>query len=208
MRVRHSTIILLLVFWFPVSSDAQIPYVVRPDVEDCVRVRSDSDTDATVVACLEAGATVSVLDSRPYWREINYGISDSGWIAKRFIIPSPTPPEVPVPDPLPEDMWLTVHFTDVGQGDAIWINTPDDGIDGNGIFEGKNIVIDGGPYSSSDDNPLKQYLKAEAHHMALIDALIVTHPHIDHYAGAETLTRHFEIDNYYDHAQFLLQQWE
>jgi hypothetical protein len=60
-------------------------------------------------------------------------------------------------------MWLTVHFIDVGQGDAIWIHTADDSIDGNGIFEGKNIVIDGGPHSSSSDNPLRQYLETEAH---------------------------------------------
>lgn len=37
---------------------------------------------------------------------------------------------------------------DVGQGDAIWMNTHDDGIDGNGVFEGRNVLIDGGPQSS------------------------------------------------------------
>lgn len=36
------------------------------------------------------------------------------------------------------------------------------------------------------------------HHGAVIDALIVTHPHTDHYRGAETLVRHFEINHYYD----------
>ena len=97
------------------------------------------------MACLEAGITVLVLDSRPYWRKVDHGAPQPGWIAKRFIVPDPVPPGESVPDPLPQDMRLTVHFIDVGRGDAIWINTPDDCVDGNGIFEGKNIIIDGGP---------------------------------------------------------------
>jgi competence protein ComEC len=177
---------------------AQEPYVIRDDVEDCVNVRDDSNTDGNVIACLTANSPVSVLRSRPYWREIEFGQPETGWIAKRFIVPSSIPPTEPVPDPLPQNMWMTVHFIDVGQGDAIWIHTADDNVDGNGIFEGKSIVIDGGPYSSNDDNPLKQYLENEAHHLAVLDALIVTHPHIDHYAGAEMLTRHFIIEDYYD----------
>ena len=68
---------------------------------------------------------------------------------------------------------MNVHFIDVGQGDAIWITTADDGIDGNGIFEGKNIIIDGGRYSSNTDNPLLRYLEQPAHHLAIVDALIV-----------------------------------
>ena len=95
-------------------------------------------------------------------------------------------------------MWLTVHFIDGGQGDAIWINTPDDGLDGNGIFEGKDIVIDGGPYYRNNENPLMEYINSQAYHLAILDALIVTHPHSDHYYGSEFLTRHFEVEDYYD----------
>jgi competence protein ComEC len=95
-------------------------------------------------------------------------------------------------------MWLTVHFVDVGQGDAIWINTADDGIDGNGIFEGTNIVIDGGPYSADTSNPVLPYIEDRGHHGAVIEALIMTHPHIDHYRGGESLSRHLEIKHFYD----------
>jgi beta-lactamase superfamily II metal-dependent hydrolase len=180
------------------DSTAAEPYAIKPDVEDCVNVRTDSSTDATVIACLEANATVTVLNSRPYWREIDFGQPEPGWIAKKFIVPITAPPTDPVPAPLPNDMWMTVHFIDVGQGDAIWIHTADDGLDANGIFEGKNIVIDGGPYSANSDNPILDYLKQPAHNLAVLDALIVTHPHIDHYAGAEALTRRFEVEDYYD----------
>jgi competence protein ComEC len=177
---------------------AQESYVIRSEIETCINVRADSNSDAAIIACLPANFPVAVLDSRPYWREIDFGQPTSGWIAKKFIVPTPEPPIEPVPDPLPEDMWLTVHFIDVGQGDAIWIHTADDGIDGNKIFEGMNIVIDGGPYSSNNDNPLLEYMGASAHDLAVLDALIVTHPHIDHYAGSEALTRHFVVKDYYD----------
>lgn len=30
------------------------------------------------------------------------------------------------------------------------------------------------------------------------DAFIVSHPHTDHYKGAQILVRYFEIDHYYD----------
>ncbi len=39
---------------------------------------------------------------------------------------------------------LQVHFIDVGHGDCILIKTPDDGIKGNGEYEGETILIDGG----------------------------------------------------------------
>lgn len=108
---------ILCLLLSPVLGWAQEPYIVRPEVTDCVRVREDANTEAIEIACLAASTAVAVVSSR----------------------------KAAVPDPLPEDLWMTMHFIDVGQGDAIWINTPDDGLDGNGIFEGRNIVIDGGP---------------------------------------------------------------
>jgi competence protein ComEC len=193
-KVTWITVFLL----FAVYAQAQESYLVKPDVQGCINVRSNSNPEADVIGCLSANSPVTVLRTRPYWREIDFGQPNPGWIAKKFIIPTPTPPVEPVPDPLPNDMWMTVHFIDVGQGDAIWINTPDDGLDGNGIFEGKNIVIDGGPYYRNNNNPLLEYINTQAHQFAVLDAMIVTHPHSDHYYGSEFLSRHFEIEDYYD----------
>ena len=139
--VRKITSVVIL--FLALNAGAQEPYIVKPTVQDCVNVRDDSNTSANIVTCLSAGTSVSVLSSRPYWREIEFGQAQPGWIAKKFIIPSPTPPVEPVPDPLPTNMWLTVHFIDVGQGDAVWINTADDSVDGNGRGEGRNSLIDG-----------------------------------------------------------------
>lgn len=193
--MRHVVWLALLV-----ANDlfAEEAFVVRDSVVDCVNVRDDHNTNAPIQTCLPGGTPVTVINSEPFWREITYNPNRQGWIAKRFIVPASAPPSTSVPTPIPSDRWLTVHFIDVGQGDAIWINTADDNVDGNGIFEGRNIIIDGGPYSSNNNNPLLEYLEEEAHHLAVLDALIVTHPHIDHYAGAELITRHFEINDYYD----------
>ena len=191
-------VLLLLLFCTPsVFAQLSEPHVVRDSVVDCVNVREDHSTSAASIACLTAGTSVTVVEAVPYWREITFGTSGRGWIAKKFIVPAALPPPDTTTN-IPADAFLEVHFVDVGQGDAIWIQTHDDGIDGNGRFEGHSIVIDGGPYSSDMENPFRGYIEDIGHHGAVIEALIVTHPHTDHYRGAETISRHFDIRHYYD----------
>src|SRR4051812_44999369 len=64
---------------------------------------------------------------------------------------------------------LHVIFCNVGQGDAIFIRTPN----------GKNMLIDGGPDRS--------VLNCLAKHMPFwerrIDLMLLTHPHADHFMG-------------------------
>jgi beta-lactamase superfamily II metal-dependent hydrolase len=189
MRIKYGSFVLLSLISF--LAYGQVNYEVRDTVQTCVNVREEPRTLSTAVSCLTANTNVTVIGSVPFWRRITFDSSE-GWIAKKFIVPVEQPPSPQI------DRWLEVHFVDVGQGDAIWIVTPDDEIDDNGTFEGLNIVIDGGPYSADDSNPLLPYLESKGHHGAVIDALIVTHPHTDHYRGAETLVRHFVIDHYYD----------
>ncbi len=189
--------LILLFLTLPAYAQMSEPYVVKDTVIDCVNVRTDHDISAFSIACLTAGIPVTVIGVVPYWREINFGASETGWIAKKFIRPA-TPPVVSTSTTIPSDAFLEVHFVDVGQGDAIWIQTHDDGVDGNSRFEGLSIVIDGGIYSSDNDNPFRSYIEDIGHHGAVIEAMIVTHPHIDHYSGSETLSRHFDIRHYYD----------
>ncbi len=165
----------------------------------CVNVRPQPETSSTPTACLPTGTAVTVVSVIPFWREITFGNNQRGWTAKKFLQPAATPasPDATLAS-IPPNAFLEVHFVDVGQGDAIWIQTHDDGIDGNGKFEGYSIVIDGGPYSSDATNPLRPYIETHAHHGASIEALIVTHPHTDHFSGAETIARHFDVQHYYD----------
>jgi competence protein ComEC len=192
---RISLVVLLLAG--PALAQLSEPYKVRDSVTDCVNVRVEHDNESESIDCLIAGTPVTVIDTAPYWRKVVFGSDQQGWIGKKFIerisIPSDAPDGL-----IPSDAFLEVHFVDVGQGDAIWIQTHDDGIDGNGRFEGYSIVIDGGPYSADNDNPFSEYIEAIGHHGADVEALIVTHPHTDHYRGAETISRHFDINHYYD----------
>jgi hypothetical protein len=181
-----------------VSVQAQTSYTVRPSADPCLNLREAPESEADLIDCIAPGTTLVVLDSVPYWRHVRLGDGREGWVAKKFIEPTPVPPITPPPDPIPSDAFLEVHFIDVGHGDAIWIHTFDDGIDGNGIFEGRNIIIDGGPNASDQTNRKFAYLEDQGHHGAEIDALIVTHPHDDHYPGADGLRRHFDVLRYYD----------
>ena len=138
---------------------------------------------------------VTGIGAAPYWRQVRLEDGHTGWAAKKFLelVEAPAGPAAPNPD-----AWLEVHVVDVGQGDGIWIHTYDDGIPGNGIYEGKNIIIDGGPDGADAKDALLTYVLKRAHENAVIDALIITHPHDDHYPGAEGILRHFEVRNYYD----------
>jgi len=171
---------IFLALAMSVTAVAQEPYQVRSTVTGCVNVRADSSTSSAPRDCLVANTAVTVLSSRPYWREIEYpGSVPPSWIAKKYIVPAQTTPTIPTSA---LNMWMNVHFVDVGQGDAIWIHTADDNNDMNGRFQGRNIIVDGGPYSSDANNALLSYLQGNAHHGAVIDAMVLSHPHSDHYA--------------------------
>lgn len=72
---------------------------------------------------------------------------------------------------------LRVHFIDVGQGDAILIQTP----------ENKTALIDG----SEDNGMALSYLQKQG--IQQIDVLAATHPHADHIGGLPTIIRTFKV---------------
>jgi competence protein ComEC len=59
-------------------------------------------------------------------------------------------------------------------------------------------VIDGGPYMADDSNPMLSYMKKFAHQNADIEALIITHPHSDHFYGSRSIAMNFNVNHYYD----------
>jgi len=89
---------------------------------------------------------------------------------------------------------LWIHFIDVGHGDAIWIQSPA----GEGSGRWLNILIDGGPYSG-DCSRLVTYLEAQQlRRGSLIDYMIITHPHDDHYPGFIDVLDSYEVKNIID----------
>ncbi len=78
---------------------------------------------------------------------------------------------------------LTIHFIDVGQGDAIWIQTP----------EGENVLVDAGDNQHAD--ALVNYLRK--HQVQRFEAVVGTHPHEDHIGGLDKVIDAFDVKNIY-----------
>ncbi len=83
------------------------------------------------------------------------------------------------------DCELTLHFIDVGQGDSILINFPDD----------KVMLVDTGPNASSEK--LLQYLGSfyKSRQDKVLDYLVVTHDDEDHYGGASAVLDTYDVKN-------------
>jgi len=74
---------------------------------------------------------------------------------------------------------LEVHFFDVGQGDSIFIETPNS----------RQILIDGGP----DKTVLKRLNQTMPFYDQTIDLIILTHPDTDHLTGLIEVLEYYQI---------------
>ena len=79
-----------------------------------------------------------------------------------------------------DDGLLTVAFLDVGQGDAIYIETPD----------GVQVLIDGGP----DSGVLRELSKQLPFFDTDLDVVIATHSDKDHIGGLIEVLNRFTVD--------------
>lgn len=80
-----------------------------------------------------------------------------------------------------KDGLLKIHFFDVGQGDAIFIETPN----------GSQVLVDGGP----DNKVIQELAKVMPFYDHDIDMVIATHPHADHIAGLISVLERYEVKN-------------
>ncbi|CQR47263.1 ComEC family competence protein [Paraliobacillus sp. PM-2] len=83
---------------------------------------------------------------------------------------------------------MEVHFINVGQGDSILIQTP----------EQEHILIDGGPPEASAK--VLDYLEEQK--VQELDLLIATHPDIDHIGGLLPIINQFPIKEIWDSGKF------
>jgi competence protein ComEC len=74
---------------------------------------------------------------------------------------------------------LRVYFFDVGQGDSIFIRTP----------EGKDVLIDGGP----DGTVLERLGETLPYWDRQIDLMVLTHPHADHIQGLDDVLKNYQV---------------
>jgi len=78
------------------------------------------------------------------------------------------------------NQYLEVNFFDVGQGDAIFVETP----------QKHQILIDGGP----DSSILEKLAKELPFWDRSIDVIILTHPEKDHLAGLIEVLKRYKVD--------------
>lgn len=78
---------------------------------------------------------------------------------------------------------LAVHFLDVGQGDAIFVELPND----------ETMLIDAGENYHGEG--IINYIKNAGH--GKIDYLVATHPHSDHIGSLPYIVRNFDIGSVY-----------
>jgi competence protein ComEC len=81
-----------------------------------------------------------------------------------------------------KDGLLHIYFLDVGQGDAIFIETPN----------GNQVLIDGGP----DGSILSQLSQVMPFYDKDIDLLVASHPHSDHIAGLVDVLNRYEVKSF------------
>lgn len=96
--------------------------------------------------------------------------------------PSPTDPDPSDPNPTDPNAKVTLHFIDVGQGDAVLIQ-------GTG---GQTVLYDGG---RADDDTLP-YLQALG--ITKLDVVIASHPDADHIGGLDAVIEFYQPQFFMD----------
>jgi competence protein ComEC len=79
---------------------------------------------------------------------------------------------------------MSVEFLDVGQGDSIFVSTPN----------GKTILVDAGP-EDMGDRVISDLQKAS---VGKLDLVVATHPHADHIGGMPAVFRNYTVNNFID----------
>ena len=97
---------------------------------------------------------------------------------------------------------LRVHFIDVGQGDCVFVITPNDTIPGNGTREGLRILIDAGKPGRGEQYVIPYLAALGMEPGDTVDYVVATHPHNDHIGGMPEIYSTYQVDRTLDPGYF------
>lgn len=151
-------ITLLFVSCFA-HADSVIP---RESVRNGVNIRASDTSDSIALGLLAPGESLPYVGSVPNWHQVELTDGAIGYVSKRWTR-------------LQEDLQpyfagspFTVHFLDVGTGDAVIIDMGD-----------KEIIIDGGNYKYDLYNYVNEHSLVDG----AVELVVVTHGDQDHWKG-------------------------
>ncbi len=128
-----------------------------------VNVRASGTTGSEIVGRLEPSEIASLLETLNHWYRVQLADGTKGFVSRAWTVLAPgvvSPPD------------FTVHFLDVGTGDAALIDV--------GVNE---ILIDGGNWP--DD--VRAYIQSRSLIDGPLELLIITHADSDHWKGLPRL---------------------
>jgi len=134
---------------------------------------------STKVGRIERGQSVELIASVKGWRRVRLKDGTTGYVSAAWS-------RVRVEPPTRDADTLTVTFVDVGQGDAILLQLGD-----------ADVLVDAGP-SGAWGRGLGKVLEGVR---GPLEAMLITHPHDDHYGGAEDVLRNVKVAALYTNGE-------
>ena len=167
------------------EAETQTAVGVREGVEVRIPIGSTRPTVNGQATLIDVPA--QIFESRTFipLRFVGEALGDNvSWDGSTRTITITRGDGVPKITPVEDVGELVVHFIDVGQGDAILVQSP----------SGATMLIDGGPRTAGQK--LVEYLKQAG--IDSIDKVVATHPHADHIGGPIDVFDAFKVGKVYD----------
>lgn len=145
-----------------------------------VLIRESPSTDAPVIGALRPGQSLALKGMIARWHEVTLPDGRAGFVSKSWTT---------VSQPLAAGAF-TVHAIDVGTGLAVFVEGPDFAL----LYDGgSNDDLELGPA-----NRLVAYLKHVRPDLAVIDHVILSHPHRDHVELLPDVMAAYQVRNVWD----------
>ncbi|MEH6472753.1 MAG: SH3 domain-containing protein [Halopseudomonas sp.] len=178
-----NSVLFAIIILLPALAWADI-VISRPEVTSHVTVRTSASSQSSKLGELRPGQSLPYAGSVSRWHKVELPGNQTGFVSKRWTTVKDATASFFSTEA------FTVHFLDVGVGDAAIIDIGD-----------REVIIDGGNYI----NDIYDYITETGIVDGPIELAIVTHGDQDHWKGLSRLLGHDRVvDNPYE----VLEYWD